>query len=166
MTPGAPGSSQPEPPRRYLVRMRCLAFVAALALLSCSDAFGPLTDGTPYALRAINGDTLPWSRGPGTPTSRIASGRVQIIDDARAERWERSELVDSAGTVVAVGEWGRAGSYTLRFGRLIIAYDAWPYGMSPPTRLVDTFFVSGKGLLLRETGFIAPLDTLVRYYAP
>ena len=146
--------------------MRRAAFVAALALLSCSDAFGPLTDGTPYALREINGEPLPWSRAFVMPTSRIAAGRVRIIDDARAERQERIELIDSTGTVVGAGEWSRSGSYRLWFGKLVITYDAWPFGMSPPTRPFDTFVVSGKGLLLRETGFIAPLDSLVRYYAP
>ena len=146
--------------------MRRAAFVAALALLSCSDPLGPLTDGTPYALLEINGESLPWSRSVVPPVSRIVSGYVRIIDDALAERHERSELVDSAGTVVAVGEWGRAGTYKLWFGRLIITYDAWPFGVPPPTRPVDTFYVSGKGLLLRETGFVAPLDSLVRYYAP
>jgi hypothetical protein len=148
------------------MRMRRVTYVAALALLSCSDPLGPLTDGTPYALRAVNGDSLPWSSTPGgTPTSRIASGHVRIIDDARAERFERTELLDSTGTVVGAGEWGRTGSYKLGFGMLIITYDAWPFG-TPPNRPVDTFFVSGKGLLLRETGFIAPLDSMVRYYAP
>ena len=146
--------------------MRRVAFVAALALLSCSDALGPLTDGTPYALRAINGEPLPWSRSFVTPTSRIANGYVKLIDDARAERHERTELIDSTGAVVGAGEWSRSGSYRLRFGMLIITYGEWPFGMSAPTRPVDTFHVSGKGLLLRETGFLAPIDTLVRYYAP
>ena len=146
--------------------MRRAAFVAALALFSCSDSLGPLTDGAPYALREINGESLPWSRDSLTPATRVAAGWVQIIDDDRAERHERLELIDSAGTVVGQGEWGRSGPYKLGFGRLIITYDAWPFGMSPPTRPVDTFYVSGEGLLLRETGFIAPLDTLVRYYAP
>ena len=148
------------------MRMRRVAFVAALVLLSCNDAFGPLTDGAPYALRAVNGEPLPWSAATVTPTSRIASGRVRIIDDTLAERFERTELVDSAGTVVAAGEWGRVGAYKLRLGMLIITYEAWPFGPPPPTPPVDTFYVSGKGLLLRETGFIAPLDSLVRYYAP
>ena len=145
--------------------MRRVAFVAALALLSCSDALGPLTDGTPYALRAINGDSLPWSRPVLRPTSRIASGYVKLIDDSRAERHERTELIDSSGAVVGAGEWGRSGSYRLAFGMLIITYGDWPFGTAP-TRPVDTFHVSGKGLLLRETGFLAPIDTLVRYYAP
>lgn len=146
--------------------MRRVAFVAALALLSCSDALGPLADGTPYALRAINGEPLPWSAPFDRPTTQIADGWVRILDDSRAERHERIEALDSLGAVVAVAEWTHAGRYRLAFGRLIITYEPWQLHTYGPRHPVDTFYASNKGLRLRETGFIPPLDTLVRYYAP
>ena len=144
---------------------RHVALVAALALLSCGDPLGPLTDGRPYALRAINGGPLPWSPPFIRPTNQIAEGWVRIIDDARAERHERIEAIDSLGAVMAVTEWTQSGRYKLGFGMLILTYDAGqfiPFAPGP----IDTFYVSGKGLLLRETGFIPPLDTIVRSYTP
>jgi len=146
--------------------MRQLALLAVVALLSCSDSLGPLTDGEPYALRAINGASLPWSPPFLRPTTQISGGWVKILDDSRAERHERIEAIDSLGAVMAVAEWTHVGSYRLGFGRLIITYEAWQFSTYGPSHPVDTFYVSDKGLLLRETGFIAPLDTLVRYYAP
>ena len=145
---------------------RSLALLAVVALLSCSDPLGPLTDGEPYSLRAINGASLPWSPPFVRPTTQIADGWVRILDDSRAERHERIEAIDSLGAVVAFAEWTQAGQYRLGFGMLIITYTAWQYSSYGPSQPVDTFYLSNHDLLLRETWFIPPLDTLVRYYAP
>jgi hypothetical protein len=146
--------------------MRPVALVAVLALLSCSDPLGSLTDGQPYTLRSVNGESLPWALPPVSPTHRIAEGWVKIIGASRAERHERIEALDSLGTVQSVAEWTHAGSYRRGFGTFILTYEAWQFNQLGPRQPVDTFAVSENGLRLRETGFVPPLDSIVRYYAP
>ena len=139
---------------RFAVTIALL--LCAVAFLSCDDPLGPLVDGTPYALTRINGEPVPWTSPFGGTTTE---GWIKIVDDTTAHRYE---AYTNGG---ASGSWMMAGRYTLRFGRLVIDYGSnWNAGYGP-LHHVDTFFVSGNGVIMRETGFIAPLDTLVRYYA-
>lgn len=135
---------------------RTLLAVAATAIVSCSDPLGPLVDGRPYALTRINGQQVPW-RSPGGGS--ITDGWIKLDNDTLAERHE--ELANGSST----GAWTLSGRYTLRFGTLIIDYrPAWQPGFGP-LHPVDTLFVSGNGLVLREINYVAPLDSVVRYYA-
>jgi hypothetical protein len=131
---------------------RTLLAVAAIAIVSCSDPLGPLIDGKPYALVRINGQPVPWTSPLG---GSITDGSIKLDNDSLAERQEG----------FTNGGWTFSGKYTLRFDRLIVDYrPGWQPGWGP-LHPVDTFLVSGNGLVLRETGFLAPVDSMVRYYA-
>ena len=138
--------------------LRTLLAVGAIALVSCTNPFGPLLDGRPYALARINEQQVPWTSPSG---GSITGGWIKLDNDTLAERHE--ELANGTSSTAA---WTRSGRYTLRFGTLIIDYRA---GLQPPglgpLHPVDTFYVAGNGLILRETNYLAPLDSMVRYYA-
>lgn len=128
----------------------------ALALLSCSSPLGPLVDGKPYALASVNGEPLPWSAPPHVVVP-ITDGWIQLVDNQTAQRFERQ----TNGLVAS--DWMVSGRYTLRFGVLIVDYRPVEPGI--PVNPVDTFYVSGNGLVLRTRGLVAPLDSIIRYYA-
>jgi hypothetical protein len=147
--------------------MRSLAVILVVAALSCGSPLGPLIDGQPYQLARINGEPLPWT-SPISGGVPITEGWIKLIDNKTAQRHERAE------NGASVSDWTVSGRYTLRFGVLIIDYRQ--PGPLPPSlnmgptspvanvNAVDTFYVSGNGLVLRERGYIAPLDSMVRYY--
>jgi hypothetical protein len=139
--------------------MRIFAAVLLVAALSCSSPLGPLVDGKPYALTTINGEPLPWTSPLGSQP--IAVGWIKLLSTHVAERHEEIGTVDG-GTYAT---WTYTGHYTLRFGVLIVDYRPIGPGGGGPLHPVDTFYVSGNGLVMRETGYIAPLDSIVRYYA-
>jgi hypothetical protein len=129
--------------------------IALLASASCDDSLSPLVLGTPYILSRINGDSVPWYADA---NKRIIEGWVTLNNDTLAERHEASTLV--SGTT----SWTVSGRYTARPGMLIVRYQRNP--LEPgPLHAVDTFYVSGTGLTMREMGYPAPLDSMVRYYA-
>jgi hypothetical protein len=135
---------------------RLVLATLAVAVVSCSDPLGPLVDGNAYHLARINGENTPWTSPLG---GQITGGLIKLDNDTLAERGE--DLANGP----AIGGWGLSGRYTLRLGMLIIDYRPnWSPGFGP-LHPVDTFYVSGNGLVLRETGFVAPLDTIVRNYA-
>ncbi len=137
--------------------LRTLLAVGAVAIVSCSSPFGPLFDGKPYALTRINEQQVPWTSPSG---GSITAGWIKLDNDTLAERHE--ELANGTSSTAA---WTRSGRYTLRFGTLIIDYrPEWHTGLGP-LHPVDTFFVSGNGLVLREVNYVAPLDSMVRYFA-
>ena len=136
---------------------RALLAVAAIAIVSCSNPFGPLFDGKPYALTRINDQQVPWTSPSG---GSITGGWIKLDNDTLAERHE--ELANGSSST---GAWTVSGRYILRFGTLIIDYrPGWHAGFGP-LHPVDTFSVSGNGVILRETNYLAPLDSMVRYFA-
>ena len=141
-----------KPRTRIRLRLILASFVAAL--ISCSDPLGPLMDGKPYPLRTINGQALPWTSPP-PGAWHITDGWVKIDNDSIAERHE-TLLTVTADPVTYFGP------YTLTPRMLIIRYTSG--GNPRPYNAVDTFYVSGNGLVMREV-YTSPPDTMVRYYA-
>ena len=135
-----------------------LALATAALALSCDDPLGPLLDGKPYDLTRVNEEPVPWTSPGGI---RIEEGWIKILDDTLAQRHESFSNGPSSGS------WTISGKYTLNFGGvLIVDYRPnWNFSMPGTQHPVDTFHVSGNGLLLREAGFVIDPDTLVRYYA-
>jgi hypothetical protein len=137
--------------KRHAIMLALMSFLLVLA--SCGNPFGPLFDGKPYALARINGDPVPWTSPLG---GTIIEGSIKLDNDSIAERHEG----------FGGASWTYGGKFTLKMGRLIIDYGpGWQLGSLGPMHRVDTLYLSGNGLVLRETGFIPPLDSVVRYYA-
>jgi len=131
-----------------------LLSAATVVLVACSDPLGPLLRGIRYDLRSINAQALPWSEGPGY---QIMEGWIKLDNDSIAERHEKFASV-------VITEWTKPGRYTLQDGVLIIDYrPGWCTCALGPAYPVDSFYVSGKGLIRRE---LYPPDSIVRYYAP
>ncbi len=131
-----------------------LIILSATAVGFCGDPLGPLLRGTRYDLRSINGRSLPWSTGPGF---QILEGWIKVDNDSIAERYEKTASV-------VIADWTKPGRYTLRDRVLIIDYrPGWCTCAPGPSYPVDTFYVSGNGLVRRE--LYSP-DSIVRYYAP
>ncbi|HET8713738.1 MAG TPA: hypothetical protein VFM23_08680, partial [Gemmatimonadales bacterium] len=92
----------------------------------------------------------------------ITEGSITIIDGFSAERHE--QIKNFAGdTVVSMAEWTQRGDWDQRRSRLFITYGPRPSRIGPRND-VDTLAISGDRLVLREAGYIAPLDTMVRVY--
>ena len=124
-----------------------------LTVLSCSGGpLDPLLDGKRYMLMTVNGQPLP-QRIPYN-ISPIDVGWVKLVNDSTGERHEHY----SDGTII--GGWTALGRATLQNGLLILAYLPGEVG---PLNPVDTFYVSDKGLVLRER-LGAPPDSLIRFY--
>jgi hypothetical protein len=145
---------------------------AALALLACSDALGPLNVAEPYLLRTINGQPVPWTLPPADSQyipGTITEGWITILNDSVAERHERFGrwvLNPNGDSIPLFGEWTQTGSYERPGGRIIVlSYHFYVPGSLGPLQPVDTLFITRQGgLILRETGFVAPLDSLIREY--
>lgn len=138
-----------------------LCVSATLALVACSDGIGPLALGRPFALYSINNQPIPWE-SPLQAGQFITEGWVTIIDDVYADRHER--IMTFAGdTAVSMAEWTFRGQWDQRRNRLTIDYGPAPSRIGPLNQ-IDTLFISGDRLVLRETGYVAPLDTMVRVY--
>ena len=132
------------------------ALLAGAVVVSCSDPYGPLRSGHEFFLTSINNDPLPWV-SPVNGIQRITDGWIKIDGDSAAERHEKIDGVVN-------GEWTYLGSYRIWHGMLIIKYVGWQQGNLGPYHAVDTFYVLPQGLVMRETGFIPPLDSIVRFY--
>ena len=144
------------------------AAVLFLPLAACSDSLAPLVSGQPYVLSAVNGQPLPFALpGSLSPPPMIVEGSVTILNDSMAQRHERSvrTIVNSTGdSVPLVGDWTYVGIYQRLPGQIVLRYFTWTPGQSGPLAPVETLFVSARGLTLREVGFAAPLDSLVRLF--
>jgi hypothetical protein len=145
-----------------------ITVVVLLPLAACSDSLAPLVSGQPYTLSAVNGQPLPFAL-PGNliPPPMIVEGSVTILNDSMAQRHERSvrTIVNSTGdSVPLVDDWTYTGVYRRLPGLVELRYLTWTAGQSGPLAPVETLFVSPRGLTLREVGFVAPLDSLVRLF--
>ena len=139
---------------------------ATLALLACSDAFAP-SIGERYMLSSVNGHPIPWTL-PGNPDVEpaITEGWIEFLDGAVAQRHERLSrwvIGPSGDSLPLIAEWTTSADYTIQSGRIVLTYQVFGLGQGP-SRRVDTLSVSGNGLLLRETGYIPPIDSIVRRY--
>ena len=146
--------------------MRRLAF-ALVALLTACD--GPVEVGRPLLLENINGQPLPWA-SPGDTMVRplkITEGWILIHNGGIAERHERLErwfLTSPTDSQLLGSDWTQGGPYQWLPGRIVITYPFWsPGGLGPP-QPVETLYVSDRGLTLRQTGFLPPLDSMIRVY--
>ena len=93
---------QPSP--GAMPMLRTLLAVGAIAIVSCSNPFGPLFDGTPYALTRINEQQVPWTSPSG---GSITAGWIKLDNDTLAERHE--ELANGTSSTAA---WTRSGRLT------------------------------------------------------
>ena len=151
--------------------MMRLAVGAALVLAACSDALAPVTVGEPYLLRTINGDPIPWTTPPADsqyiPTT-ITEGWITMLNDSLAERHERFGrwVVDANGDSIPLfAEWTHSAAYRRLSGRVVLTYHFWTPGAIGPLHAAETLYVTPRGgLMLRETGFIPPLDSIIRVY--
>jgi hypothetical protein len=148
-----------------------IAVGAAVALAACSDALAPITVGEPYLLRTINGAPIPWTTpvvdSAYLPTT-ITEGWITILDDSVAERHERFGrwVVGPLGdSIPLLAEWTRTASYRRGSATIVLSYHVFDLGPLGPSRLTETLHVTrGGGLMLRQTGLVPPIDSIIRMY--
>ena len=69
-------------------------------------------------------------------------------------------------STLIVDDWTQGGRYQWEIGQIIITYPGWAPGSIGAPQAAETLFVSERGMTLRHTGFVAPLDSMIRAYAP
>lgn len=146
--------------------LRCLALVLVAALAACD---GPLEVGRPLLLGNINGQPLPWAAPGDTMVRplRITEGWILVHHGGTAERHERLErwvLTSPTDSTLLVGEWTQGGPYQWLPGRIVLTYPFWSSGQLGPGQPVETLYVSDRVVTLRETGFVPPIDSMIRAY--
>ncbi len=153
------------------MRTTIAAAAAALALLACSDTLAPVIIGDPYYLWRVNGQPLPWSTPPADSQyipSTIVDGSVTFVSDSLAERYESYGhwVHNPAGdSTWLAGAWTQVAIYRRGATSIVLTYPSFMPGSIGPAHAAETLYVtSGGGLQLRETGLVAPLDTIIRVY--
>ena len=154
-------------------RFLCASFLAVTAsvmMVACAEPAGPPL-GRTYRLSTVNGQPVPYREvGIGGDTSSalfLMNGWVTILDGSRAERHAslaRIVQTSSGDSLRVVGEWTYTGRYLDHVGSILIEYGIWSPGQLGPDRRVDTLAVRLGRLTLRETGFVPPIDSMVRVY--
>jgi hypothetical protein len=148
--------------------MRATAlFAALLTLVDCSDALAPVSVGAVYQLRNINGQPLPWNPPPSDSAflpAKVTEGWIKFLDGSRAQRHERLErwvqLVNGDSTLL-VSDWTQTAVYERLSDRIVLSYPPATGGGSG----VDTLYPGPRqSLILRQTGYLAPLDSMVRHF--
>jgi hypothetical protein len=147
------------------------AFAASFLAAGCDDDLIAIEQ--PYLLTAINGDPIPWSAPGDTSTRplRIAEGWVMIHRGGIAERheslkrWVLAGGSDGEDSTELESSWTQGGAYRWSFDRIIITYPFWAPGQIGPSTPVETLYVSERGITLRQTGFLPPIDSMIRLYA-
>jgi hypothetical protein len=146
----------------------CLAAVSVS--LACNESTAPPI-GQSYSLSRVNGQPMPFafpgSFGDSSTPLMLMEGWVTVLNASTAERHERlvrTILTSSGDSVPLVSEWTYAGPYRRLSGRLVLTYPTWAPGQTGPLHAEDTLILGAGRLTLRETGFVPPLDTLVRVY--
>ncbi|HUC40684.1 MAG TPA: hypothetical protein VMR92_07595 [Gemmatimonadales bacterium] len=147
--------------------MRTIAAAGVLSLLAYSDALAPLTVGAVYQLRSINGQPLPWSPPPSDSVyipAKVTEGWIAFLDASSAQRHERLERWVpgvSGDSTLLVTDWTETAAYQRLSGKIALTYPPTPGGGSG----VDTLYLGPRGsLILRQTGYLSPLDTIVRHF--
>lgn len=145
------------------------AFGALLALLACDDPLAPVRVGAVYQLRSINGQPLPWSPPPDDSAYNpmtVTEGWITFIDASSAQRHERAERwvpVANGDSALIVNDWTQTAEYQRLPGKVVLSYPPAPGGGAG----ADTLYLgSGRSLILREVGYLSPLDTVVRQFSP
>jgi hypothetical protein len=143
------------------------AFGALLALFACGDPVAPVSVGAVYQLRSINGEPLPWSppiSDSGYVPQMVTEGWITFVDVSNAQRHERSEgwVTDAGGNrVPLIYDWTLSATYEQLAGKIVLSYPPAPGGGSG----VDTLYLGPhRSLILRQTGYLSPLDTVVRHF--
>src|SRR5262245_7594666 len=143
------------------------AFGALLVLLACGDALAPVSVGDVYRLRNINGQPLPWTAPPDDSAYlpvMVTEGWVKFIDGSSAQRHERYErwvTGINGDSMLLVNDWMETAAYERLPGKIVLTY--------PPStgggRGADTLYVGPRqSLLLRQLGYLSPLDSMVRQF--
>jgi hypothetical protein len=153
------------------MRYALSVLVAGLALVAC-DGFAPVTVGTPYLLRTVNGQPLPWST-PSSDSSHtpatITEGWVTLLDRTRAERHERiGRWVMAANGIDSLwigSVWTEGAIYERRSNTIILTYETSAFEWFIPPQPAETLYVTPRGgLMLRLTGLVPPLDSVIKVY--
>ena len=141
-------------------------FAALLAVLACDDALAPVSVGAAYQLRSINGESLPWSP-PSSDSAylpmMVTEGWITFIDASSAQRHERLErwVRANGDSTLLVSDWTQTAAYQRQPGKIVMSYPPSPGGGSG----ADTLYLGPRGsLILRETGYLSPLDSVVRHF--
>lgn len=138
-----------------------------VALLAACD--GPFEVGRPLLLGNINAQPLPWASPTDTMVHPlyITEGWILVHNGGIAERHERVErwfFSTPSDSQLLLAEWTYGGPYQWLPGRIVITYPTWSSGGLGPPQPVETLYVSDNGLTLRKTGFVPPLDSMIRAY--
>ena len=138
-----------------------------LALLACSDALAPVSVGEVYQLRRINGQPVPWTpplNDSAYIAATITEGWITFVDGSTAQRHERLERWVSGvngDSTLLVSDWTNTAAYQRLPDMIVLTYPPSPGGGSG----VDTLHLGPRGsLILRQTGYLAPSDSLVRHF--
>jgi len=149
-----------------------IAAAALLALLACSDGLAPVTVGAPYVLRTVNGEPLPRT----TPSSdsafvpaTITEGWVILLDQTRAQRHERIGrwvLAPNGVDSLWIGsDWTQTAAYERRSNTIFLTYPTSMFEWFVPPQPVETLYVTPRGgLILRLTGLVEPIDSVIKMY--
>jgi len=149
--------------------MRVIPACALLALVACSDALAPasVTTGAVYQLRSINGQPLPWTTPPSDSAyipMTVTEGWISFIDATTAQRHERHGrwvIGVNGDSSFLVNDWTETAVYQRRAGKITLTYPPSPGGGAG----VDTLYLGSRGsLILRQTGYLSSLDTIVRHF--
>ena len=143
------------------------AFAALLPLLACGDALAPVSVGGVYQLRSINGQPLPWKPPPDDSAylpMTVVEGWITFVDASSAqrhERWERWVIGVNGDSSLIVNDWTQTAAYERLQGRIVLSYPPSPGGGAG----ADTLYLGpNRSLILRQTGYLSPLDTVVRHF--
>jgi hypothetical protein len=122
--------------------------VIVLMLAGCSHPTGLLLQmDTPYSLRTINGQLLPYAVNGTSSGPTVTEGTITFTADHQALRHERRV------TGSAVTTWNQPATFYTQLGRLVITYQGWPTAQGGPMRASDTLTATKTGgYVLHEGG--------------
>jgi hypothetical protein len=130
-----------------------LAVVTIVVTATCKHPTGLMQLDTPYSLRTINGQLLPYAVNGTATGPMVTSGTFTFDANHRATRQERSRRPNGTTADSIVTNWSQPGSFYTQLGRVVIRYEGWPSPQGGPRFAVDTLFATTSGgYILREGG--------------
>jgi len=139
---------------------RLLYGLPLLALVACRQPTGLLKTDTPYTLRTINGQLLPYAVNGTASGPTVTEGSITFFQDHSASRHERSRRHSSSSNDSVVTSWTQPGQFYTQLGRVVLEYRNWPTPQGGPTFSTDTLFATKSG------GYVLHEEGLTLLYCP
>jgi hypothetical protein len=138
---------------------RFLYVLPLLAFAACKQPTGLLKTDTPYTLRTINGQLLPYAVNGTANGPMVTDGSITFFQDHSATRHERRRRQTTA-TDSAVTVWTQPGTFYTQLGRVVLKYQGWPTPQGGPPFAADTLFATKTG------GYVLNQGGLKLLYCP